>query len=241
MACGVGSGTERLDSILPDQVHPTAGEELSVKACFADGRAAAEIQLAAHGKRGTLRVYRLEAIILWQLSPAMQSSSEGSTERGNDDSDIIVKKVARAPGTTIIPATAVPQSATPIIKLMPQSPVGVTSPLRHSGCVRMYTLVLRPPSALPMSFAHTQSPSALVGHDAETAAGCYLAGSQMWSRPRTCQWQANLVNGRRGAGLGLVPFGFNAIACRPGALRTSADQSGAGSSVVCPKSSLRAR
>ena len=37
--------TGRLDSGVPDQMHPTAGEELRLKACFADGRAVVETRL----------------------------------------------------------------------------------------------------------------------------------------------------------------------------------------------------
>jgi len=36
------SGTGRLDSGNPDHMHSTAGEKLSIKACFADGRAMGE-------------------------------------------------------------------------------------------------------------------------------------------------------------------------------------------------------
>jgi hypothetical protein len=37
--------TGRLDSGFPDQTHPAAGEELRLKACFADGHAVLEIRL----------------------------------------------------------------------------------------------------------------------------------------------------------------------------------------------------
>ena len=39
------NNTGRLDSGVPDQMHPTAGEELRLKACFADGHAVLEIRL----------------------------------------------------------------------------------------------------------------------------------------------------------------------------------------------------
>ena len=85
-------------------------------------------------------------------------------------------------------------------------------------CARAPTLLLRPPSALPMSLARTQSPSGLIAHDAETAAAVSLAGPE-------CVCDTGHVIGRLiwsmvGAArpLGLVPFGCNVTACRSGAL-----------------------
>jgi hypothetical protein len=49
-------GTGRLDSGFPDHMHPTAGEELRLKACFADGRTVAEARLA-YTKREARRDY----------------------------------------------------------------------------------------------------------------------------------------------------------------------------------------
>jgi hypothetical protein len=64
------------------------------------------------------------------------------------------------------------------------------------------TLLSRPPSALSVPLAGTQSPFWLIGHDAEAAAGVCFAGPRRWSRPRICQQRNGLVNGRRGAAPG---------------------------------------